>query len=101
MQSQRRVHDGLHSHLQSASLGGTRLPGGIVGTSGAQARWNAWDAPTLGELAERVEHQFGDLSALGGIHTLGFARDEPLTPSDVYLVCDLLGLPAEDFGLDI
>ena len=61
----------------------------------------AWEGPTLSELADRVEHQFGQAPALAGIYTLGFGRDEPLTPCDVHLVCDLLGLPAEDFGVDV
>lgn len=59
-----------------------------------------WQGPTLAELADRVEHQFGEAPALAGIYTLGFGRDEPLTPGDVHQVCDLLGLPAEDFGID-
>ncbi len=61
----------------------------------------AWDAPTLRELAERVQHQFGSLSSLSGLETLGLGRDEPLSPGDVHLVCDLLGVPAADFGLDV
>jgi hypothetical protein len=61
---------------------------------------DAWEGPTLRELAERVEHQFGQAPALAGIYTLGFGRDEALTPCDVLRVCDLLGLPAEDFGVD-
>ena len=60
-----------------------------------------WEGPTLRELADRVEHQFGDAPALAGIFTLGFGRDEPLTPCDIHQVCDLLGLPAEDFGVDV
>lgn len=59
-----------------------------------------WDRPTLAELADRVEHQFGETPGLAGIFTLGFGRDEPLTPSDVHEVCEHLGLPAEDFGVD-
>lgn len=58
-----------------------------------------WQGPTLAELAERVEHQFGNAPGLAGIFTLGFGRDEPLTPSDVHEVCEHLGLPAEDFGV--
>lgn len=59
-----------------------------------------WEGPTLKELVERVEHQFGQTPALAGVFTLGFGRDEPLTPGDIQAVCDHLGLPAEDFGLD-
>lgn len=61
----------------------------------------AWEGPTLGELAERVEHQFGRTPALSSIYSLGFERDESLTPSDVHRVCDLLGLPAADFDLSV
>lgn len=60
-----------------------------------------WDAPTLRELADRVEHQFGSLPALSGLETLGLGRDEALAPCDVHMVCDLLGVPAADFGLDV
>ena len=59
-----------------------------------------WDGPTMRELVERVEHQFGQTPGLASIFTLGFASDEPLTPGDIQAVCDHLGLPAEDFGLD-
>ena len=59
-----------------------------------------WEGPTLKELVERVEHQFGQTPALAGVFTLGFGRDEPLTPGDIRAVCDHLGLPATDFGLD-
>ena len=59
-----------------------------------------WEGPTLRELVEHVEHQFGQTPALAGVFTLGFGRDEPLTPGDVQAVCDHLGLPATDFGLD-
>jgi hypothetical protein len=67
----------------------------------AAARWTDWQPPTLPELAARLEHQFGKLSALAGVHSLGFASDEPLTPWDVREVCDLLGVPAADLGLDV
>lgn len=69
--------------------------------SGAHLDPEGWEGPTLGELAERVEHQFGQTPALSGIYMLGFARDEPLTQCDIHMVCDLLGLPAEDFGVDV
>ena len=76
--------------------------GAFPGPSRLDATWDAsWDAPTLRELADRVEHQFGSLPALAGLDSLGFARDEALTPGDVHQNCALLGLPAEDFGLDM
>lgn len=59
-----------------------------------------WDGPTLRELVDRVEHQFGQTPALAGVYMLGFGRDEPLTPGDIQAVCEHLGLPATDFGLD-
>ena len=59
-----------------------------------------WDGPTLRELVDRVEHQFGQTPGLASVFTLGFGSDEPLTPGDIQAVCDHLGLPAEDFGLD-
>ena len=68
-------------------------------SAAAHARPRGWEGPTLAELAERVEHQFGDTPGLAGIFTLGFGRDEPLTPGDIHEVCEHLGLPAEDFGV--
>ena len=96
MQNRPQAEDGgRHSHLHGIAIGPT---GELF-----EERFGreTWQAPTLRELADRVEHQFGQLPALSEIHALGFARDEPLAPCDIYLVCDLLGLPATDFGRDI
>ncbi len=74
----------------------------FAGPASFEAAWDpGWDAPTLRELADRVEHQFGSLPMLAGLENLGFARDEALTPGDVQQVCTLLGVPAVDFGLDM
>jgi hypothetical protein len=54
----------------------------------------------LRELVERVEHQFGETPGLSSVFALGFGSDEWLTPGDIQAVCDHLGLPAEDFGVD-
>jgi hypothetical protein len=59
-----------------------------------------WDSITLRELVERVEHQFGETPGLSGVFALGFGSDEWLTPGDIQAVCEHLGLPAEDFGID-
>jgi hypothetical protein len=59
-----------------------------------------WDSLTLRELVERVEHQFGTAPGLSSVFALGFGSDEWLTPGDIQAVCDHLGLPAEDFGVD-
>ena len=59
-----------------------------------------WDGPTVREMVERVEHQFGATPGLSGLFALGFGSDEWLTPGDVQAVCDHLGLPAADFGVD-
>lgn len=59
-----------------------------------------WDSLTLSDLVERVEHQFGATPGLSGVFALGFGSDEWLTPGDIQAVCDHLGLPAEDFGVD-
>lgn len=76
------------------------LGAGTPASIAAETSWaRGWEGPTLAELAERVEHQFGDTPGLAGIFTLGFGRDEPLTPSDIHQVCEHLGLPAEDFGV--
>lgn len=59
-----------------------------------------WDSLTLRELVARVEHQFGETPGLSSVFALGFGSDEWLTPGDIQAVCDHLGLPAEDFGVD-
>ena len=93
----------MHSPQQHAVdlVGASRSPGAEVRAGQSDLAPSVWDGPTLHELADRVEHQFGEAPALAGIYTLGFAQDEPLSPCDIHLVCDLLGLPAEDFGVDV
>jgi hypothetical protein len=59
-----------------------------------------WDSLTLRDLVERVEHQFGETPGLSSVFSLGLGSDEWLTPGDIQAVCDHLGLPAEDFGVD-
>lgn len=87
--------------LTHRQLGSSIPPAALVAvTSVPPAEEDRWDGPTLRELVERVEHQFGQAPALSGVFMLGFAPDEPLTPGDIQAVCDHLGLPAEDFGLD-
>jgi hypothetical protein len=87
------------SHLHPVARRLTPLLAGSVEV--ARVRWPDWQPPTLPELAARLEHQFGKLPALAGVHLLGFASDEALTPWDVREVCDLLGVPAADLGLDV
>lgn len=80
----------------------TRFPEAAVVAAGSTftEEDESWEGPTLRELVEKVEHQFGQTPALATLFTMGFARDEELTPGDIQAVCDHLGLPAEDFGLD-
>jgi len=59
----------------------------------------AWHGPTLREFVRQIEHEFGRQVDLSGLRLSGLARDEPLDPSDIRSLCDLLGLPAEDFGV--
>ena len=58
-----------------------------------------WHGPTLREFVQQIEHEFGRSLDLSGLRHAGLARDEPLDPSDIRELCDLLGLPAEDFGV--
>lgn len=58
-----------------------------------------WHEPTLGEFVRQVEHGFGRHLDLSSLRHAGFSRDEPLDPDDIRELCDLLGLPPEDFGL--
>lgn len=58
-----------------------------------------WHGPTLREFVQQIEHEFGRQVDLSGLRLSGFAGDEALDPSDIRSLCELLGLPAEDFGV--
>lgn len=58
-----------------------------------------WHGPTLREFVQQIEHEFGRQIDLSGLRLSGFASDEALDPSDIRSLCELLGLPAEDFGV--
>ena len=58
-----------------------------------------WQGPTLREFVQQIEHEFGRSLDLSSLRLAGLTRDEPLDPSDIRELCELLGLPAEDFGV--
>ena len=59
-----------------------------------------WRGPTVAEFVERVEREFGAAGDLTRLLDDGMLRDEPLAPADVRDLCDQLGVPAEDFGVE-
>lgn len=58
-----------------------------------------WEAPTFAEFMRQIEHEFGDAVDLSSLHLTRADRDEPLTPGSVRSLCELLGVPPEDFGV--
>ena len=59
-----------------------------------------WQGPTLKEFCDRVEHEFGASTEIMGLPVVAGGSDESLGPSDVRLLCDQLGIPPEDFGVE-
>ena len=60
----------------------------------------SWTGPTVGEFSRRIEHEFGMTLDLVGPFLAGMSRSERLGASDVRVVCEQLGLPPEDFGVE-
>jgi hypothetical protein len=58
-----------------------------------------WRRPTLAEFARQVEHEFGDSVDLSSLALAKMDGDETLSPGTVRTLCDLLGVPPEDFGV--
>lgn len=58
-----------------------------------------WEPPTFAEFIRQIEHEFGDTVDLSSLHLTRADRDEPLTPGSVRSLCELLGVPPEDFGV--
>ena len=64
------------------------------------ASLSLWDRPTVGEFIRRAEHQFGTSGDQVSRLLAGYRRSERLASNDVRELCDRLGLPATDFGVD-
>ena len=60
----------------------------------------SWTGPTVGEFSRRIEHQFGVGSDLVGPFLAGLSGSERMGAEDVRAVCEQLGLPPEDFGVE-
>jgi hypothetical protein len=78
-------------HTSRHSVAGKRLspPPSLLG----------WHGPTLREFVRQIEHEFGRQVDLSGLCLSGLAGNEALEPADIRSLCELLGLPAEDFGV--
>lgn len=62
--------------------------------------WESWTRLTVDDFIRRAEHQFGtsgrEITRLLG----GYRLTDRLASDDIRLLCESIGLPAEDFGLD-
>ena len=61
-------------------------------------RWN-WEPPTFAEFVRQIEHEFGDSVDLSSLPLTRADGDEALTPGSVRSLCEVLGVPPEDFGV--
>ncbi|MDH3254054.1 MAG: hypothetical protein OEM62_03605 [Acidobacteriota bacterium] len=58
-----------------------------------------WNGPTLTEFVRQIEHEFGRGVDVSALRLAGLTRNEHLDPDAIRSLCDLLGLPPEDFGV--
>ncbi|MFQ5526107.1 MAG: hypothetical protein ACE5GX_07560 [Thermoanaerobaculia bacterium] len=65
----------------------------------AASALSGWHRPTFGEFVRQIEHEFGDGVNLSSLYMIRADRNERLTPESVRSLCDLLGIPPEDFGV--
>ena len=59
-----------------------------------------WEAPTFGEFVRQLEHGFGDSLDLSSLPLTRADDDETLSPHSVKSLCEVLGVPPEDFGVE-
>lgn len=59
-----------------------------------------WRRLTFGEFASRLQREFGVATAASGLGSAGFRSRDRLEPSDIRWLCDQVGIPAEDFGIE-
>ncbi len=58
-----------------------------------------WRRPSFEEFLERLESEFGPMSGMTTLLAMGLGPNERLDPDDVKALCQLLGVPPEDFGV--
>ena len=56
---------------------------------------------TFREFATRMENEFGVRASGSGLLATGFRASDKLEPYDIRCLCDQVGVPAEDFGVDV
>ena len=59
-----------------------------------------WDRLTVGRFIDLTEHQFGSAADEAIQLLAGYRSSDRLTEADIRMLCDRLGLPAADFGVD-
>lgn len=75
------------------------LPKHPTGDGSKRAVFRSWQPPTFAEFLRQIEHEFGDTVDISSLHLTRADRDEPLTPGSVRSLCELVGVPPEDFGV--
>lgn len=70
-----------------------------AGSAGEKPALRAWARPTFSEFVRQVEREFGDTVDLTSLYLTRGDGDEVLSPRSVRVLCDLLGVPPEDFGV--
>ena len=66
--------------------------------SGTTALWS-WEPPTFAEFVRQIEHEFGDSVDLSSLPLTRADSNQALTPGSVRSLCEVLGVPPEDFGV--
>ncbi len=60
---------------------------------------SSWRRPSFEEFIERLQGEFGPMSEMTTVLAVGLGPRERLDPEDVKALCQLLGVPPEDFGV--
>lgn len=60
---------------------------------------DGWEAPTFGEFVRRLEHEFGQSVDLSTLPLTRADDGDSLSPRSIRALCELLGVPPEDFGV--
>ncbi len=75
------------------------FPKAPTGNLAGRGGFRRWQAPTFAEFLRQIEHEFGDAVDISSLRLTRADRDEALTPASVRSLCELVGVPPEDFGV--
>jgi hypothetical protein len=71
-----------------------------AGPSSIPPSTSLWRPLTFGEFSSRMKREFGISSSVSGASLGGFQLRDQLGPSDIRWLCQQVGAPAEDFGVE-